>query len=66
MVKALLGGNAETEKSTQEGATPLHMASLQGHVDVVQSLLQVGEKTQEKHGQNQKGKVQKGKLQMNK
>lgn len=40
MTKALLESGAETEKSTREGATPLHMASLQGNVEVVQSLLQ--------------------------
>ena len=41
VVKALLDVGAEKDTSTREGTTPLHVASLQGHVEVVRSLLQV-------------------------
>lgn len=42
VVETLLKFGVEKDTSTREGATPLHVASLQGHAEVVRSLLQVG------------------------
>jgi ankyrin repeat protein len=41
-VQALLQGGADVDKAADGGATPLLMASQEGHVPVVQALLQGG------------------------
>jgi ankyrin repeat protein len=41
-VQALLQGGADVDKARDNGATPLYIASQNGHVPVVQALLQGG------------------------
>ena len=40
MVQLLLESRAQHDKATAEGATALHVAALQGHAEVVRSLLE--------------------------
>ncbi len=42
VVRALMEGGADIDKTMDGGYTPLYVASVQGHVDVVKVILEEG------------------------